>query len=71
MLHKLKTVGKKLKSLTLGHLPFFVHINGLPENFEFDVKLFADETSLFSTADNPVLSIDIMNNDLIKISECA
>ena len=35
------------------------------------VKLFADDTSLFSTVHNPTSSAKILNDDLSKISEWA
>ena len=35
------------------------------------VKLFAGNASLFSTVHNPFLPAEIINNDLIKISEKA
>ena len=46
-----------------GTLLFLVYINGLSENI--------DNASLFCTVHNLLLSAEIMNNDLIKISECA
>ena len=48
-----------------------VYINDLPDNLESLAKLFADNTSLFSTVYNPLLSEEIMNKDLIKISKWA
>ena len=45
-----------------------VYINDLPVNLESLAKSFADDTSLFSTVYNPLLSADIMNKDLIKFS---
>ena len=55
----------------LGPLLFLVYINDLPDNLESLAKLFADDTSLFSTVYNPLLSTEIMNKDLIKISKWA
>ena len=48
-----------------------VYINDLPDNLESSAKLFADDTPLFSTVHNPLLSAEIMNKDLIKISTWA
>ena len=50
---------------------FLVYKNDLPDNLESLAKLFPDDTSLFSTAYNPLLSAVIMNKDLIKISKWA
>ena len=55
----------------LGPLLFLVYINDLPDNLESLAKLFADDTSPFSTVYNPLLSAEIMNKDLIKISKWA
>ena len=46
-----------------------VYVIKLPHNLESLAKLFADDTSLFCTVDSPLLSAEIMNNNLIKISE--
>ena len=46
-------------------------MNDLPENLSSLAKLFADDTSLFPTVYNPLLSAEIMNKDLIKISKWA
>ena len=55
----------------LGPLLFLVYINDLPDNLESSAKLFADDKSLFSTIYNPLLSAEIMNKDLVKISKWA
>ena len=55
----------------LGPLLFLVYINDLPDNLESLAKLFADDTSPFSTVYNPLLYAEIMNKDLIKISKWA
>ena len=54
-----------------GPLFFLVYINDLPDNLESLAKLFADDTSHFSTVYNPLLSAEIMKKDLIKISKWA
>ena len=53
--------------------PFFflIYINDLPQGPQSDVKLFADGTSLFSVIHDVNASSAILNNDLIKIQECA
>ena len=55
----------------LGPLLFLVYINDLPDNLESLANLFEDDTSLFSTVCNPLLSAEIMNKNPIKISKWA
>ena len=43
-------------------------INDLTGNFQCDVKLFADDTSLFTVVENETVSAQNMNRDLEKIS---
>ena len=52
----------------LGPLLFLIYINELPEGLESSVKLFADDTSLFSTVYDPNMSADQLEKDLKKIS---
>ena len=52
----------------LGPLLFLIYINDLPENLQSTVKLFADDTSLFSTVYDPNISASQLENDLKKIS---
>ena len=42
----------------LGPLLFLIYINDLSDSLEFSVKLFADNTSLFSTVYDPNMSTD-------------
>ena len=37
----------------LGLLLFFIYVNDLPDNLVSNPKLFADDTSLFSTVTDP------------------
>ena len=55
----------------LGPLLFLICINDLPDGLESSVKLFADDTSLFSTIYDPNISADQLDKDLKKISDWA
>ena len=55
----------------LGPLLFLIFINDLPVNLQSTVKIFADDTSLFSFVLDPLRSANILNDDLRKISEWA
>ena len=55
----------------LGPLLFLIYINDLPDNLESLAKLFADDTSLFSTVRDRSKSAKLLNDDLQKISDWA
>ena len=57
--------------LILGPLIFLVYINDLPDSLESTVKLFADDTSLFSTAYDPNILANHLDKDLKKNSDWA
>ena len=50
-------------------LLFLVYINDLSKNLSSTVKLFGDDTSIFSVVQNISLSSLQLNDDLIKISK--
>ena len=52
----------------LGPLFFLVYINDLSEKITFTVKLFAEDTSLFSVVNDPNISVNELNTDLELIS---
>ena len=50
---------------------FLLYINDISSNLECDVKLFADDTCVFSVVNDPILTANALNNDLSKIQEWA
>ena len=55
----------------LGPLLFLVYINDLADNLLSDVRLFADDTSLFHVVSDADISADVVNNDLKTIENRA
>ena len=55
----------------LGPLLLLIYINDLPDGLTTNVRLFADDVSLFSVVDNVNLSATNLNNDLSKINTWA
>ena len=47
---------------------FLIYINDLSDNLESNVKLFADDTSMFSVVRDPINASQKLNNDLNKVS---
>ena len=52
-------------------LLFLIYINGLPKGLQSNPKLFADDTSLFSTVQDISTGTVILNHDITEISKWA
>ena len=59
------------KAQFLDPLLFLVYINDLRQGLHCNAKHFADDTSLFSTITSPVISSSNLNEDLLKVTQCA
>ena len=55
----------------LGPLLFSIYINDLLDDLYSNVKLFTDDTSLFSIVQDVIASVRELNNDLKKINKWA
>ena len=55
----------------LGPLLFILYVNDITNDLESDSLVFADDTSLLATGSDPAETAEILNRDLIRISEWA
>jgi hypothetical protein len=55
---------------TLGFLkgPFFIFINDIVQDIDGQIKLFADDTSLYLVVDDPIENAETLNGDLNNFS---
>ena len=55
----------------LGPLLFLIYVNDLPSGIKSNVKIFADDTSLFSKVTNFATSATMLNSDMVTVSNWA
>ncbi|MCG8033360.1 MAG: reverse transcriptase family protein, partial [Candidatus Thiodiazotropha taylori] len=55
----------------LGPLLFLLYINDIVTDIGSNIRLFADDTSLYIIVDNPNAAAELINSDLVKISNWA
>ena len=46
---------------------FLIYINDITEGISSNIKLFADDTSLFIEVEDPNIAAEVLNSDLDKI----
>ena len=62
---------KEVTGQVLLLLLFLSYINDLPDGLNSNVKLFADDTSLFSVIHNIYESVNLLNSNLSKLNQWA
>ena len=55
----------------LGPLLWLIYVNDIVDNLESEALLFADDTCLFASANDPAETAEILNSDLAKINNWA
>ena len=55
----------------LGPLLFLIFINDIVQDIQSNIRLFADDTSLYIKVDHPISAADALNSDISKISNWA
>ena len=55
----------------LGPLLFLVYINDIVADVDSSIRLFADDTSLFLIVDHPVTTANLLNSDILRITQWA
>ena len=55
----------------LGPLLFLVYINDISDNVNSNIRLFADDTTIFVEVDNPETAAETLNNDLKNMNDWA
>ena len=55
----------------LGPLLFLVYVNDLPDCVSSNISLFADDTTLWTPVDDPVMAADLLNRDLARVHQWA
>jgi hypothetical protein len=53
----------------LGPLLFLVYINDLPDCVSSNISLFADDTTLWTPVDDPIVATEILNQDLENVAQ--
>ena len=55
------------KDPSLGLL-FLLYINDIVKDIGSNIRLFADDTSLYIVAEDPTLAVELLNSDLKEIA---